>query len=105
MTVLCAKLVVGNFGLSDDQERVHMAMWAMWSAPLIMSNDLRSIKRSSKRLLLNKHVIKINQDELGVQARVVIEVAYVIIYHRHSFCIKRDVINCHTQLSGIYDNI
>jgi len=66
--------VIGNFGLSDDQERVHMAMWAMWSAPLLMSNDLRSVKRASKRLLLNKNVIKINQDELGVQGRIVIEV-------------------------------
>jgi len=66
--------VIGNYGMTDDQERVHMAMWAMWSAPLIMSNDLRSVKRSSKRLLLNKNVIRINQDELGVQARIVIEV-------------------------------
>ena len=66
--------MIGNFGLSDDQERVHMAMWAMWSAPLLMSNDLRSVKRASKRLLLNKNVIKINQDELGVQGRIVIEV-------------------------------
>jgi len=60
--------------MSDDQERAYMAMWAMWSAPLIMSNDLRSVKRSSKRLLLNKNVIRINQDELGVQARMVLEV-------------------------------
>jgi len=71
---MIAKLVIGNFGMSDDQERVYIAMWAMWSAPLIMSNDLRSVKRSSKRLLLNKNVIRINQDELGVQARMIIEV-------------------------------
>jgi len=71
------KLVIGNFGMSDDQERVHMAMWSMWSAPLIISNDLRSVKRSSKRLLLNKNVIKINQDELGVQARIVYEARFL----------------------------
>jgi len=68
------QLVIGNFGMSDDQERVHMAMWAMWSAPLLMSNDLRSVKRSSKRLLLNANVIRVNQDALGVQARIVYEV-------------------------------
>ena len=68
------KLLIGNFGLSDDQERVHMAMWSMWAAPLLVSNDLRSVKRSSKRLLLNKNVININQDALGVQARIVYEV-------------------------------
>jgi len=75
----CAKLVIGNFGLSDDQERVHMAMWSMWSSPLIISNDLRSVKRSSKRLLLNKNVIRINQDDLGKQARIVIEVGSAAI--------------------------
>jgi len=74
MNDMCAKLVIGNFGLSEDEERVHMAMWAVWAAPLIMSNDLRSIKRSSKRLLLNKNVIRINQDELGIQARIVMQV-------------------------------
>jgi len=68
------QLVIGNFGMSDDQERVHVAMWAMWSAPLLMSNDLRSVKRSSKRLLLNANVIRVNQDALGVQARIVYEV-------------------------------
>lgn len=73
---VCAKLVIGNFGMSDDQERVHMAMWAMWSAPLLMSNDLRNVKRSSKRLLLNKNVIRINQDALGKQARIVKEVGH-----------------------------
>jgi len=62
--------------MSDDQERVHMAMWAMWSAPLLMSNDLRNVKRSSKRLLLNKNVIRINQDALGKQARIVKEVGH-----------------------------
>ena len=66
--------MIGNFGMSDDQERVYMTMWAMWAAPLIMSNDLRSVKRSSKRLLLNRNVIRINQDELGIQARIVLEV-------------------------------
>jgi len=72
--IVYSQLVIGNFGMSDDQERVHMAMWAMWASPLIISNDLRSVKRSSKRLLLNKNVIRINQDELGIQARMVIEV-------------------------------
>jgi len=76
---MCAKLVIGNFGLSEDEERVHMAMWAVWAAPLIMSNDLRSIKRSSKRLLLNKNVIRINQDELGIQARIVMQVVQWVI--------------------------
>jgi hypothetical protein len=44
-----------------------MAVWAIMAAPLYMSNDLRNIKPESKALLLNKRVIAINQDPLGIQ--------------------------------------
>jgi|EP01047_Picozoa_sp_COSAG01_P039805 hypothetical protein len=29
-----------------------MALWSLWSAPLLMSNDLPNIPASSKKLLL-----------------------------------------------------
>ncbi|KAK7097248.1 alpha-N-acetylgalactosaminidase-like isoform X2 [Littorina saxatilis] len=58
-------LIVGDFGLSYDQQRVHMGMWAMLAAPLIMSNDLRHIDPKSKALLQNRRVLAINQDPLG----------------------------------------
>ena len=38
------QLIIGNFGLSLDQARVQMALWAIFAAPLIMSNDLRTIR-------------------------------------------------------------
>lgn len=60
-------LVIGNFGLSPDQEETQMALWAIMAAPLIMSNDLRDINPRSKALLQNKYVIAINQDSLGKQ--------------------------------------
>lgn len=44
-----------------------MALWAIMAAPLLMSNDLRSICRHSKELLQNRHIIAISQDELGKQ--------------------------------------
>jgi alpha-galactosidase len=37
-------------------------MWALFNSPLIMSNDLPNIDAASKRLLLNKEIIAINQD-------------------------------------------
>lgn len=43
-----------------------MAIWAAWSAPLYMSNDLRSISNHSAALLKNSHLIGVNQDPLGV---------------------------------------
>ncbi|MGH0179860.1 UNVERIFIED_CONTAM: hypothetical protein FKN15_002798 [Acipenser sinensis] len=60
-------LVIGNFGLSWDQQVSQMAMWVIMAAPLLMSNDLRSIDPKSKMLLQNEHLIAINQDPLGKQ--------------------------------------
>ncbi|XP_044161929.1 alpha-galactosidase A [Bufo gargarizans] len=60
-------LVIGNFGLSWDQEVTQMALWSIMAAPLLMSNDLRDINPRSKELLQNQEVIAINQDPLGVQ--------------------------------------
>lgn len=60
-------LVIGNYGLSHDQQESQMALWAIMAAPLIMSNDLRDICPRSKALLQNKHIIAINQDSLGQQ--------------------------------------
>ena len=46
-----------------------MALWSIMAAPLIMSNDLRTIKEEFKNILLNQGAIKINQDPLGIQGR------------------------------------
>nr|CAH0113308.1 unnamed protein product [Daphnia galeata] len=62
-------LIIGNFGLSYDQSRAQMAMWAILASPLFMSVDLRTIRPEMKAILLNKNVIAINQDPLGVQGR------------------------------------
>lgn len=64
-------LVIGNFGLSYEQSRVQMAMWAMMASPLIMSTDLRSITAEMKFLLQNKYLIAINQDPLGIQGTMI----------------------------------
>ena len=65
--MLLFQLIIGNFGLSYDQSRTQMAIWAIMAAPLIMSTDLRTIKQEFKDILLNKDIIKINQDPLGIQ--------------------------------------
>ena len=48
-----------------------MAMWAIMAAPLIMSNDLRRMRSSSKALLQNRNLISINQDKLGIQGSMI----------------------------------
>lgn len=66
--------MIGNFGLSLDQERVQMAIWAIVAAPLIASVDLRTIRPESKALLQNKATIAVNQDPLGIQGHRVYKV-------------------------------
>ena len=51
-----------------------MAIWSILAAPLFMSVDLRTIRPEMKAILLNKNVIAINQDPLGIQGRRVYEV-------------------------------
>ena len=53
--------------LSHDEEETVFAFWAIWAAPLFMSHDPRATPAASKRILLNKAVIAVNQDPLGRQ--------------------------------------
>ncbi|XP_075584605.1 alpha-N-acetylgalactosaminidase-like [Dermatophagoides farinae] len=66
-------LIIGNNGLSYEQSKTQMAFWCMWSVPLLMSNDLRSIRPEMKEILLNKELIAIDQDPLGIMASLVIQ--------------------------------
>lgn len=63
--------------MSYAQSQAQMAVWAIMAAPLIMSVDLRTIEPKFRELLLNKDVIAINQDSLGIQGLLVFKVALV----------------------------
>ncbi|XP_041456914.1 alpha-N-acetylgalactosaminidase-like isoform X1 [Lytechinus variegatus] len=58
-------IIVGDFGLSYEQAKAQIAMWTIFAAPMLMSNDLRTIRPEFRELLLNKEVININQDSSG----------------------------------------
>ncbi|MEI9947382.1 MAG: glycoside hydrolase family 27 protein [Chitinophagaceae bacterium] len=60
-------LEVGN-GLSQSEDRAHFSMWSMIAAPLIAGNDIRKMSSVTNAILINKEVIAINQDSLGIQA-------------------------------------
>ncbi|XP_054721915.1 alpha-N-acetylgalactosaminidase-like [Uloborus diversus] len=62
-------LMIGNLHLNVGQARVQMAAWAIFPAPLLMSNDLRFIKPEFRNILLNRDVIAINQDALGIPGK------------------------------------
>ena len=64
------QLLVGNNGLSRTEAEVQMGMWALWSAPMILSVELRngSLSADMKKILLNREVLAISDDPLGRQA-------------------------------------
>lgn len=47
-------LIIGNYGLSVDQSKSQMAIWAILAAPLIMSNDLNAVRPEFKEILQNR---------------------------------------------------
>jgi alpha-galactosidase len=64
-------LEVGNGGMTDVEYRSHFSLWAIMAAPLLIGTDLRTIKPDALQILLNKEVIAIDQDSLGVQGKQV----------------------------------
>lgn len=84
------QLVIGNFGLSVEQSRSQMALWAIMAAPLFMSTDLRTLSSEARAILQNKVVIGINQDPMGVQGRRLLKVCLlkdISLYFSMSTCI------------------
>ncbi|HOW85824.1 MAG TPA: glycoside hydrolase family 27 protein [Candidatus Aminicenantes bacterium] len=69
-------LEVGNGGMTFDEYKTHFSLWAVMAAPLMAGNDLRAMSAETRSILLNKEVIAVDQDPLGVQGRVIIERGY-----------------------------
>jgi hypothetical protein len=70
------QLIIGNFGLSYEQSKTQMAIWAILAAPLLMSVDLRTIRPEYKAILQNRGIIAVDQDPLGIQGRRIYKVQY-----------------------------
>ena len=69
-------LEVGNGKLTYEENKSHFTLWAMMAAPLILGNDIRTfikpdgtVDKDSKilKILTNRDIIAIDQDELGIQ--------------------------------------
>ena len=43
-----------------------MSLWAILASPLLAANDVTAMNEHTKSILLNKQVIAVNQDPLGV---------------------------------------
>ncbi|PTX18049.1 alpha-galactosidase [Pontibacter mucosus] len=59
---------MGGVGMNDTEYQSQMSLWSIMASPLIATNDIRNMNEATKRILLNKEVIAVNQDALGKQA-------------------------------------
>ena len=67
-------LEVGNSGLTYEEQKSQMTMWSIMAAPIMISSDVRKMSNETKELYLNKDMIAINQDSLGVQGHRISDV-------------------------------
>ncbi len=58
-------------GLNEIEERTQFSMWAIMASPLFLGNDVFKMPPYAKEIVMNKEVIAIDQDPLGVQGDVV----------------------------------
>ena len=65
---------LATYALSPAEAGTNFAIWAMWSAPLIVGNDPRTMDGGdlASQILLNREIIAIDQDPLGQPARFVL---------------------------------
>ncbi|KAE8579795.1 hypothetical protein XENTR_v10024186 [Xenopus tropicalis] len=75
-------LITGDFGLSYEQSKSQLAIWAILAAPFIMSNDLRTISQDAKDLLQNRLLIYINQDSMGKQGNLILRFGSLEVWKR-----------------------
>ncbi len=54
---------VGAGGCTDEEYLMHFAMWAFLGSPLIIGADIRKIDSECAKILLNKTLIALNQDD------------------------------------------
>jgi alpha-galactosidase len=62
-------LEIGNGGMTDDEYRSQFSLWSIIAAPLLAGNDIATMDDKTKAILLNKEVIAVDQDRMGVAGR------------------------------------
>ncbi len=68
-------MVMGMRGMTDAMDRIHMGLWALSSAPLMVGSDLTRLSTASLSLLKNSEALAIHNDPDGLQPVKVAESA------------------------------
>jgi alpha-galactosidase len=75
-------LEVGNGGMTDDEYKTHMSLWAILAAPLLAGNDLSTMTPQTLSILTNRDVIAVDQDPLGKEGSRAFAVGMTEIWTR-----------------------
>lgn len=81
-------LVVGHVGwgnthpskLKPDEQYLHISLWSLFAAPLLIGCDMEKLDDFTLNLLTNDEVIEVNQDPLGKQATCLQTIGELRIY-------------------------
>ncbi|MGK5740496.1 NPCBM/NEW2 domain-containing protein [Micromonospora sp. URMC 103] len=57
-----------ELGMSDEEFRTQMTLWAVAAAPLVIGSDVRKLSDTSVGILTDPDMLAINQDRAAVQA-------------------------------------
>jgi Alpha galactosidase A/Alpha galactosidase C-terminal beta sandwich domain len=68
-------MVMGMRGMTDAMDRIHMGLWTISSAPLMVGSDLMRLSPATVSLLKNKEALAIHNDPYGLQPIKVAEPA------------------------------
>ncbi|MGN0230059.1 MAG: alpha-galactosidase [Muribaculaceae bacterium] len=60
-----------GLGMTFAEEEAHFGMWCIMSSPLLLGCDIAYIPDETMQIITNRELIAVNQDRLGLQARVV----------------------------------
>ena len=82
-------LIVGMVGwgeslhpsnLTPYEQYTHISLWSLLSAPLLIGCDMSKLDEFTLNLLKNREVIAIDQDELGTQAKRIINAKNIQVW-------------------------
>jgi alpha-galactosidase len=62
-------LQVGNGGTTPTEDEAQFSLWSVLAAPLFAGNDLTTMSPTVRQILLNREVIAVDRDPLGVEGR------------------------------------
>ncbi len=71
-----------GMGMTDTEDKSHFAMWCMLSAPLMLGNDLTTLRQETLEIITNKNLIALDQDPACIPATVVLTRGDVEIWQK-----------------------